>query len=130
MKRRDFVKIGSSSLIAGCLPVSMVQLAFAGKQEDFTFAYISDSHIQHIKGNKFVSIRLKSLCYRQRVLDHRHIPLRHAVKVTDATIDFAQAYRLFRCTCADARYERRDIAHPFHDKRQALAGGIYFCHPA
>ena len=54
MKRRDFVKIGSSSLIAGCLPVSLVQLAFAGEQENFTFAYISDSHIQHIKGNKFV----------------------------------------------------------------------------
>lgn len=54
MKRRDFVKIGSSSLIAGCLPVSMVQLAFAGEQENFTFAYVSDSHIQHIKGNKFV----------------------------------------------------------------------------
>jgi len=54
MKRRDFVKTGSVSLIAGCLPVSLVQLAFAGAQENFTFAYISDSHIQHIKGNNFV----------------------------------------------------------------------------
>jgi len=54
MKRREFVKIGSTSLIAGCLPVSMVNLAFGGSQQDFTFAYISDAHIQHIKGNQFV----------------------------------------------------------------------------
>jgi Icc protein len=54
MKRRDFVKLGSSSLIAGCLPVSMVNLAFGDNGEGFSFAYISDSHIQHIKGNQFV----------------------------------------------------------------------------
>jgi len=54
MKRRDFIRVGSTSLIAGCLPVSMVNLAFGGTHEDFTFAYISDSHIQHIKGNRFV----------------------------------------------------------------------------
>ncbi len=54
MKRRNFIKTGSTALIAGCLPVSMVRLAFAGNQEDFSFAYISDSHIQHIKGNSFV----------------------------------------------------------------------------
>ena len=54
MKRRDFVKLGSTSLIAGCLPMSVVNLAFGGTQQDFTFAYISDSHIQHIKGNEFV----------------------------------------------------------------------------
>jgi 3',5'-cyclic AMP phosphodiesterase CpdA len=54
MKRREFVKMGSTSLIAGCLPVSMVNLAFGGTRPDFNFAYISDSHIQHIKGNHFV----------------------------------------------------------------------------
>ncbi len=54
MKRRDFVKMGSTSLIAGCLPVSMVKLAFGDETQDFTFAYISDAHIQHIKGNEFV----------------------------------------------------------------------------
>jgi 3',5'-cyclic AMP phosphodiesterase CpdA len=32
----------------------MVKLAFADPAQDFTFAYISDSHIQHISGNKFV----------------------------------------------------------------------------
>ena len=54
MKRRDFVKLGSTSMIAGCLPLSVVRLAFGGSQPDFTFAYISDSHIQHIKGAEFV----------------------------------------------------------------------------
>ena len=54
MKRRDFVKLGSTSMIAGCLPLSMVNLAFGDPAENFTFAYISDSHIQHIKGAKFV----------------------------------------------------------------------------
>jgi Icc protein len=54
MKRRDFVKLGSTSMIAGCLPVSMVNLAFGSAGESFTFAYISDSHIQHIKGTQFV----------------------------------------------------------------------------
>jgi hypothetical protein len=34
--------------------VSLVELAFADPRENFTFAYISDAHIQHIKGNKFV----------------------------------------------------------------------------
>jgi len=54
MKRRDFVKYGSTSLIAGCLPVSLVNLAFGSTKADFSFAYISDSHIQHIKGSQFV----------------------------------------------------------------------------
>ena len=56
MKRREFVKMGSTSLIAGCLPVSMVNLAFGGTRPDFNFAYISDSHIQHIKGNPHLKL--------------------------------------------------------------------------
>jgi 3',5'-cyclic AMP phosphodiesterase CpdA len=32
----------------------MVKLAFADSRKSFTFAHISDSHIQHIKGTKFV----------------------------------------------------------------------------
>jgi 3',5'-cyclic AMP phosphodiesterase CpdA len=43
-----------TGLIAGMLPMSMVRLAFADESQDFSFAYISDSHIQHIKGNQFV----------------------------------------------------------------------------
>jgi 3',5'-cyclic AMP phosphodiesterase CpdA len=38
----------------GALPVSMVELTFADARENFTFAYISDAHIQYISGNKFV----------------------------------------------------------------------------
>jgi len=54
MSRRDFLK--SAGVLAGvsCLPVSMVELAFADRSKNFTFAYISDSHIQHIKGKEFV----------------------------------------------------------------------------
>ncbi len=55
MKRRNFLK-GAGALIAGgVLPVSLVEVAFGkSKQENFTFAYISDSHIQQIKGSDFV----------------------------------------------------------------------------
>lgn len=53
--RREFLGAAGSGLIAGMLPVSLVRLANAAvPDEDFTFAYISDAHIQHIKGNKFV----------------------------------------------------------------------------
>ena len=52
--RRNFIKGCTSGLIAGMLPVSMVRLAFAKQEQDFTFAYISDSHIQHIEGKEFV----------------------------------------------------------------------------
>ncbi|MCB2182451.1 MAG: hypothetical protein KQH63_10525 [Desulfobulbaceae bacterium] len=54
LSRRDILK-GAGVLLAGsALPVSVVELAFADKSQNFTFAYISDSHIQHIKGNQFV----------------------------------------------------------------------------
>jgi len=33
----------------------LVELAFATPQDNFTFAYISDSHIQHIRATKFVN---------------------------------------------------------------------------
>ena len=52
--RRQFLKRGATAMIAGVLPVSMVRLSFAQSSEDFTFAYISDAHIQHIKGTQFV----------------------------------------------------------------------------
>ncbi|MBL4679773.1 MAG: metallophosphoesterase [Pseudomonadales bacterium] len=52
--RRNFIKAATSGLIAGVLPVSVVKLAFGSSDQDVTFAYISDSHIQQIKGNKFV----------------------------------------------------------------------------
>ena len=52
--RRDFLKATTTGVIAGMLPVSLVRLAGASEHEGFTFAYISDAHIQHIKGAKFV----------------------------------------------------------------------------
>ncbi len=53
--RRKFLKQGGALLAASTLPLTMVELAFGkGSEDKFTFAYISDSHITQIKGNKFV----------------------------------------------------------------------------
>ncbi|MEE9396534.1 MAG: metallophosphoesterase [Methylococcales bacterium] len=52
--RRNFIKSAGALTLGSTLPISMVELAFADTRENFTFAYISDSHIQHIKGNRFV----------------------------------------------------------------------------
>jgi Icc protein len=53
--RRDFLKVTATGMAAGLLPVSLVRLAGASQhQPDFTFAYISDAHIQHIHGRRFV----------------------------------------------------------------------------
>ena len=54
IKRRDFLKGAGLVAAAGCLPVSLVELAFADQERNFTFAYISDAHIQHIAGARFV----------------------------------------------------------------------------
>lgn len=53
ISRRKFLKQSSVMLAASTLPLSLVEIAY-GKSESFTFAYISDSHITHLKGNKFV----------------------------------------------------------------------------
>jgi len=52
--RRDFLKGAAAAAAAGVVPMSLVKLAFADPAQDFTFAYISDAHIQHISGSKFV----------------------------------------------------------------------------
>jgi len=54
ISRRDFLKGAGALAAAGALPISMVELAFADPARNFTFAYISDAHIQHIQGSKFV----------------------------------------------------------------------------
>jgi Icc protein len=54
ISRRDFLKSASALTAVSCLPVSMVELAFADQKKNFTFAYISDAHIQHIDGTNFV----------------------------------------------------------------------------
>jgi len=53
--RRDLLRNGGALLAASSLPISLVEIAF-GKdaEQNFTFAYISDSHITQIKGNEFV----------------------------------------------------------------------------
>jgi 3',5'-cyclic AMP phosphodiesterase CpdA len=52
--RRDFMKGAGAVAAAGMLPLSLVELAFADPAKNFTFAHISDSHIQQIKGDSFV----------------------------------------------------------------------------
>jgi len=50
--RRGLIR-GAGALMA-TLPLTQVKLAFGGQRQDINIAYISDSHIQHIKGNEFV----------------------------------------------------------------------------
>ena len=53
--RRSFLKTGLGTALASALPVSMIEIAWGkDKDESFSFAYISDSHITQIKGNTFV----------------------------------------------------------------------------
>ena len=50
--RRQFLK---SAAALGALPLSLVELSFADEKKNFSFAYISDAHIQQIKGSVFVN---------------------------------------------------------------------------
>ena len=52
--RRSFLKTAGAAAAATTLPISLVELAFADPAQNFTFAYISDAHIQHIAGTRFV----------------------------------------------------------------------------
>lgn len=52
--RRTFLKGAGALGVLSTLPVSLVELAFADQRKNFTFAYISDAHIQHIRGTQFV----------------------------------------------------------------------------
>lgn len=52
--RRHFIKTSGALALGSALPVSLVELAFADTAQNFTFAYISDAHIQQIKGSRFV----------------------------------------------------------------------------
>jgi len=56
INRRAFLKTAGAGLIASAFPLSLVKLAFGADSpvQDFTFGYISDAHIQQIKGDKFV----------------------------------------------------------------------------
>ena len=54
--RRSVMAAGAAGAVGTLttLPISMVRLAFGGTRDDFTFTYISDAHIQQIKGASFV----------------------------------------------------------------------------
>ncbi|MGD9401713.1 MAG: metallophosphoesterase [bacterium] len=52
--RREFLRTAGAIAAASCLPMTAVEMAFADKSKNFTFAHISDAHIQHIKGAEFV----------------------------------------------------------------------------
>ena len=56
LSRRSFLKTTGAALMAGALPMGLVKVAFGAQNpaEDFTFGYISDAHIQHIKKKEFV----------------------------------------------------------------------------
>lgn len=54
LNRRNLLK-GAGAVVAGSvLPLSLIELAFAEKENNFTIAYISDAHIQQITGSTFV----------------------------------------------------------------------------
>lgn len=52
--RREFLRASAAAAAAGIAPMSLVKLAFADPALDFSFGYISDAHIQHVSGAKFV----------------------------------------------------------------------------
>jgi len=52
--RRDFLWSLGAFTAASSLPLGLVQVVFADEAKNFTFAYISDAHIQQIQGTKFV----------------------------------------------------------------------------
>ncbi len=54
ISRRNFMKRMGALTAASSLPLSLVELSFADSHKNFMFAYISDAHIQHITGTKFV----------------------------------------------------------------------------
>ena len=54
ISRRSFLKQMGVLTVASTIPLSLVELSFADPAKNFTFAYISDAHIQHITGSKFV----------------------------------------------------------------------------
>lgn len=54
MNRRHFLKTSGLALAGTALPVTLVEAAFTDKTRNFTFAFISNAHLQQIKGATFV----------------------------------------------------------------------------
>ena len=55
--RRHFLKHGAFAASAAVLPCTLVEMASARTDESFTFAYLSDAHIEHVEGSRFVRSR-------------------------------------------------------------------------
>ncbi|MGR8934062.1 MAG: metallophosphoesterase [Gammaproteobacteria bacterium] len=49
-----YAQAQSSGTVKGTVPASSIELDFNDPKKNFSFAYISDSHIQQIKGTQFV----------------------------------------------------------------------------
>lgn len=54
MDRRNFIKKAGLLTAASALPMSVIELSYANTTDNFSFAFVSDSHIQQIKGSQFV----------------------------------------------------------------------------
>ena len=55
MTRRSFLKATATFTAASMLPLKLVDVCWGKEGEKFTFGVISDSHLTHIKGTKFVN---------------------------------------------------------------------------
>ncbi len=75
LNRRQFLRQGAVMVAMGSLPMTMVEIAFGKeKSQNFTFAFISDSHITHVKGREFVrnwDMGLKRAIAEANLLDPR-----------------------------------------------------------
>ena len=52
--RRKFIQRAAGMAAVGTLPLTYVRLGRSEQSSEFSFAFVSDSHIQHIRGNEFV----------------------------------------------------------------------------
>jgi 3',5'-cyclic-AMP phosphodiesterase len=54
MDRRGFLRRSAGMAALTTLPITLVDIAQAGAAEDFSFAFISDAHLQQVRGREFV----------------------------------------------------------------------------
>lgn len=54
MNRRHFFRQAAGAASITTLPLTMVDMAFATPAENFSFAFISDAHLQQVQGAEFV----------------------------------------------------------------------------
>ncbi len=54
ISRRNFLQGAAAAGVGTILPLTMVTVGSAQASDGFTFAWVTDQHLQHIKGTKFV----------------------------------------------------------------------------